>query len=271
MTRAALLALGLALALALPPRSAAQPSDTLPRLTQPVHDFAQVIDSQSAADLDRLIRALEGATRDTIVVVTIPTFRPHYADLREYAVRLFENHGRGIGQRGADAGALVVLAVEDREVYTEVGYGLEGVITDGIAGATSRERMVPYFRQGQYGQGLLAGVTRYVELIAAERNVRIEDLESLRHDPPPPPDNEWPIILVIVAFMAFARLLGGRGRRGRSRVRGGRSWSGWHGGGFTWGGGGFGGGGFGGGGLGGGGFGGFGGGGSGGGGGGARW
>jgi uncharacterized protein len=268
MSRALLVAVGLAVALAA--GVAAQPAGTLPTLTEPVHDFANVIDPASEADLDRLIRALEGATRDTIVVVTIPTFRPHYGDLREYAVRLFENHGRGIGQRGSDAGALVVLAVQDREVYTEVGYGLEGVITDGIAGAASRELMVPYFRRGEFGQGLLSGVTRYVELIAAERNVRIEDLEALRQSRPPQQDNDWRLVLLILAFVLLAQLLGGRGRRDRSRFRGRRSWSGWSGGGHTWGGGGFGGGGFGGG-FGGGGFGGFGGGSSGGGGGGARW
>jgi uncharacterized protein len=270
MTRALLLVACLVVALALPSDPLAQPADTLPRLTQPVHDLANVIDPQTEAAIDRLIRSLEAATRDAIVVVTVPTFRPHYGELREYAVALFENHGRGIGQGGTDSGLLVVLAVEDREVYTEVGYGLEGVITDGTAGATSRELMVPWFRQGQYGQGLLAGVSRYVELIAAERRVRIEDLEAVRPQPPARQDNDWRLVLLIVAFMLLAQLIGGRGRRGRSRVRGGRARGGWHGG-HMWGAGGFGGGfgGRGGGGFGG--FGGFGGGRSGGGGGGARW
>jgi uncharacterized protein len=252
--------------------AAAQPLP--PELTAPVNDFANVIDPGTEADLATLIRSLEAASGDVIVVATVRTFRP-YADLPSYAVKMFENHGRGIGARGTDGGALIVLAVDDRQVRIEVGYGLEGFVTDGFAGETSRDVMVPFFRRGEYGEGLLAGATRVAQRIAEGRNVTLDVRELPARRPPRSVGiGINPLTLLIVLYILY-RVLRGGGPRGGLRGRRGRRWSsgvgpfgvgaGW-GAGSSWGGssGGFSGG-FGGG------FGGFGGGRSGGGGGGASW
>ena len=231
-----------------------------PTLTAPVNDFAGVIDASSARTLDARIRSLQAGSGDVVVVATVETFAP-YADIREFAVKMFENGGRGIGVRGRDNGLLVVLAVRDRQVWVEVGYDLESFITDGFAGEVSRETMIPEFRSGGYGAGLLAGVTRIVGRIASGRNVTLQGVprEVARRAP----GGQMGPGLVLLLFIAMivlnaisGRLRGGRGSRA----------SRWHsgvgpfGGGFGGGGGGFGGG-----------FGGFGGGRSGGGGGGGGW
>ncbi len=251
----------------------AQPA--LPDLTQPVHDTAGVIDAASAARIDRLSRDLQAATGDVIVVATRQQVAP-FMDVRELAVKWYENNGRGIGNRDTDAGVLVLLAVDDREVWIEVGYGLEGAITDGFAGSTSRNVMVPFFREGRYGEGLHAGVVEIARRIAAERNVTLEDLPAARTQPAPEGFRiqPWMIILAIFIVMSLINSAGGGGPSGvrrRRRQAWGGPWSGWGGFGGGMSTGGFGGGGFGGGSFGGGGFGGFGGGSSGGGGGGARW
>jgi uncharacterized protein len=198
-------------------------------------------------------------------VATVPTFQP-YGDIREYAVKMFENGGRGIGEKGKDNGVLIVLAVQDRRVDIEVGYGLEEFITDGFAGETIRQAMTPHFRNGNYGAGLLAGATRIINRIAERRGV---DLQDVPREPAPSSSKSsgfpwWIVILWIVIMIAGSR------RRRRGRHWGGGPWSGWSSGIGPFGGGRFGGGfgGFGGGGFsgGGGGFGGFGGGRSGGGG-----
>jgi uncharacterized protein len=268
--------------LAAPPPCAAQPAPrdaaALPVLTAPVNDFAGVVDESSKAALTQIITALQRKTGDAVVVATVQSIAP-YADIREYAVELFENRGRGIGARDKETGALVLLSVGDRRVWIEVGYGLEGFITDGFAGETSREYMAPLFRQGRYGEGLRAGVTRLVARIAQERGISIDDLPAT---PAVAPRGSRPgkipvPLLIIVAIILLQILRSRRGPRGRPPWTGG-PWSGWSGGvgpfggtfgGWTSGHGGFGSGGFGGGG--GGGFGGFGGGRSGGGGGGAGW
>jgi uncharacterized protein len=253
----------------------AAPAGPPPELTRPVNDFAGVIGPTQETQLESLIRKLQAASGDVIVVATVKTFQPA-ADIRMYANEMFENHGKGIGQKGKDNGLLVLLAVDDREVWAEVGYDLEGIITDGFAGETSRETMVPFFRQGDYGGGLLAGVSVLARRIAEARNVELEEVPIRRpvQAPRDDGDGDFPFILIFFAAIAILHLVrtvlgtltGGRRRRGR-RTWGsavgpfGTGYGGWSSGGSGWsGGGGFGGG-----------FGGFGGGRSGGGGGGASW
>jgi uncharacterized protein len=268
--RAAVLAVAtiLGLTVSVPPLRARQPAP--PELTAPVNDFANVISDSQEAELDSLSRKLQAATGDVLVVATVKTFQP-FADLQSYANRMFENHGKGVGQKGRDNGLLMVLAVDDRQVWTEVGYDLEGVITDGYSGQTSRETMVPYFRKGDYGGGLVAGATRFVQRIAQARGVTLDGVRTA-----PVADNGGeggiPLVFIIFLIIIFINIVRaglhamglGRGRRGRRWTSGvgpfGPGYGGWSGGGGWGGGGGFGGG-----------FGGFGGGRSGGGGGGASW
>jgi uncharacterized protein len=265
---------GLALALLTVPCH----SQDLPSLTHPVNDFANVVDGPSERRLDELIRTVETRTGDVIIVVTIDTVAP-YATPRDYAVKLFANRGRGIGQKSQDNGVLVLLALKERRVEMEVGYGLEPYITDAFSGEVSRS-MTPYFRRGEYGQGLVSGVTRIVGRIAEARGVDFENLPTASPEERSVRVNPGSLnVLLFIGFIALMQLLSIINRfRTRRRRRWGRprTWSGWHsgvgpfGGGIGGLGGGFGGG-FGGFGGGGGGFGGFGGGRSGGGGGGASW
>jgi uncharacterized protein len=238
----------------------AQPAP--PELTAPVNDFAGVIDRSAQQQIETLVRKLQSATGDVMIVATVKTFQP-YADLSSYAVKMFENGGKGIGDKAKDNGVLIVLALDDRQVWIETGYGLEGVLTDGFNGETSRS-MVPFFRSGDFGRGLLSGATRVAERIADDRNVNLDlapapQASSRRRSGRNGiPFGFWAVIIIIILNVLGG---GGRGRRRNRWVSGVGPF-----------GGGFGGGGFGsGGGFGGGGFGGFGGGGSGGGGGGASW
>jgi uncharacterized protein len=249
-----------------------------PALTAPVNDLANVIDPDSERELERRIRALQAASGDVVVVATVATFQP-YGDIDTYAVKMFENGGRGIGEKGKDNGLLIVVAVQDRKIKIEVGYALEQFITDGFAGETIREAITPEFRSGDYGAGLVAGTTRIINRIAEGRGVTLQNVPREAARPRSTGTGfPWWIIVLWIAIL----ILSNRRRRRRGRFWGVGPWSGWNsgigpfgggGGGFGGGFGGFGGGfgGFGGGfggfgGGGGGGFGGFGGGRSGGGG-----
>jgi uncharacterized protein len=244
-----------------------------PELSRPVNDFASIIDGESAQQLDRLIRSLEAASGDVIVVATVATVEP-YGDAKEYAVKMFENRGRGIGDRDKDNGVLVLVAVKEREVRIEVGYGLEEYITDGFSGSLTRDVIAPEFRRGDFGAGLVSGVTVIAERIAEARGVSLEGVPERRRSRQ---QSGGLGIGGFVALFILFMVLRAIGRGGRGGRRGGGGWGtaaaigawtsgvGPFGGGFRGGGGGFGGGGFGGG------FGGFGGGGSGGGGGGGSW
>jgi len=242
-------------------------AQTLPALTQPVNDFANVIDASTAADLDARIRALKEATGDVVIVTTVPTIG-NYGSIEEYAVKLFEK--AGIGDKKLDNGLLILVAMKERRIRIEVGYGLEEYITDGFSGQTIRDDMLPEFRAGRVPQGILAGTTRVIQRIADKRGVTLTNVprapERTSDTPRTPP--VFVILIIIFIVISILRRIGGGGSGGVVGRRRRGPWSGWGGGigpfGGGWGGGGFGG--FGGGGGGGGGFGGFGGGSSGGGG-----
>jgi len=250
----------------------AQAQTSLPTLTAPVNDFSGVIDAASAAELDRIIRSLQAASGDVLVVTTIDTVGSD-GTIEAYAVRLFAQ--AGIGARATDGGALILVAVQDRRVRIEVGYGLEEFITDGFAGDTIRTHLLPAFRENRYGQGLVAATSVLATRIAQGRGVTLTDVQV----PQPRQRNVrggaavgglTTLIILFIILAVINNLRGGGGPTPFNRRSRRSTWSGWHagvggfGGGF--GSGGFRGGGFGGGGFGGGGFGGFGGGRSGGGG-----
>jgi len=237
LTRGVLLALAFGIGhLTFASIASAQPPT--PALTDTVNDFASIIDPESRAELDKRIRALKAATGDVVVVATVPTFQP-YGSIDEYAVKMFENGGRGIGEKGKDNGLLIVVAKNDRKVRIEVGYDLEQFIPDGYAGETIREAIAPAFRAERYGAGLLEATTRIINRVAEKRGVTIPDV-------PAPSAGQARsgtripfglIFWVIVAMIIMAR----GNRRGRRRYWGQGPWSNWTGGVGPFGGGGFGG------------------------------
>jgi len=164
----------------------------LPTLRGPVNDIAGVIDDASALQLDAQIRALKSATGDIVIVTTVPTVAP-YATIEEYAVKLFEK--AGIGDRKLDNGLLILVAVKEHGIRVEVGYGLEGFVTDGFAGDTIRQFMVPEFKANRYGPGLVAGTTHLIERITEGR----KDPAAFA----PKPQEKSSLWLGIILFLAI--------------------------------------------------------------------
>lgn len=198
-----------------------------PELTRPVNDFAGVIDADSARQMDSLIRSLQQTTGDVVAVAAIDSLGGE--DIDQYAVKMFENHGKGIGQTGKDNGLLVLVAIKDRKVKIEVGYDLEQFITDGFAGETIREEMAPQFRRGAYGAGLDAAVTRIIGRIAEGRNVSIPAVPRTRSsNRGPAAVSGRDFIGVIFILFILINVIAGRLRRRGRRRWGGGPWSGWH-------------------------------------------
>lgn len=148
----------------------------LPKPVEFVNDFAGVIDENSKMEMERLINILKEKTGSEIAVVTINSIAP-YATIEEYSIELATEWG--VGKKGEDTGVLILLAMEERKVRIEVGYGLEGIIPDGLAGRIIDNSILPSLKIGDYGTGLLKGVQAVVGIIAKEYNV---DLSSYNLD-----------------------------------------------------------------------------------------
>ncbi|HLF04923.1 MAG TPA: TPM domain-containing protein [Dehalococcoidia bacterium] len=158
MKRAAFL---LPLLLALVWTSAALAQGSLPQPEGYVNDFAQVIPDDVEAGLEDSLRRFEEETTVELAVVTVPDLGG--ASIEDYSVRLFSQWG--IGKQGEDNGVLLVLAVADREVRIEVGYGMEPYLTDGQTGRILDTQVLPELRQDNYAQGISKGAQAVAETI----------------------------------------------------------------------------------------------------------
>ena len=150
----------------------ASAQSTLPKPAGRVTDLAGIIDAATEADLDRQLDQLEQKTSSEIAVVTVTSLDGVPID--DYAVRLFK--AWGVGQAKTDNGVLVLVAPNEREMKIEVGYGLEGILPDGLAGQIIRENFTPRFRENDYSGGIRDGVARLVQVVEKQQVLTPEEL-----------------------------------------------------------------------------------------------
>lgn len=136
-------------------------AQALPTPVGKVNDFASVLTTAQRDALDAQLADLERATSAEVAVVTVSSLDGR--TIEGYATELFNTWG--IGKKGRDNGVLILVSVGDRTMRIEVGYGLEGVLPDGLAGAVIRETFRPRFREDDYPGGILQGTTRIVEIV----------------------------------------------------------------------------------------------------------
>lgn len=118
-----------------------------------VHDFADILPPAIEQQLEALSLQVEQETTAELAVVTVTTLEGMTVD--EYANRLFNQWG--IGKRGTNNGVLFLTAPGERRTRIEVGYGLEPLLTDGLAGEILDTQVIPFFKAGDYSGGILAG------------------------------------------------------------------------------------------------------------------
>ena len=129
---------------------AAATAQSIPAPQGFVTDVAGVIDAPTRARIEGLAQELQQKTGAEIAVLTVDRTAP--LDDFSYAMQVAETWK--IGRRGADDGVLVLVAVQDRKVRVVTGYGVEGVLPDGLIGAIQDREMLPEFRAGRLGEGI---------------------------------------------------------------------------------------------------------------------
>ena len=125
-----------------------------PSLSGRVVDEAQLLSSEQEAELGSILQQHEAKSTDQVVVVTVSSLQG--VPIEQFALELGRHWG--IGQKGKDNGVLLLVAPKERKVRIEVGYGLEAVLPDALAGVIVQRRILPLFKKGDLAEGIKVGV-----------------------------------------------------------------------------------------------------------------
>ena len=185
-----------------------------PELTGRVVDNADLLDPMQESELTAKLEALETQSQRQLVVVTLPDLQGY--DIADYGYQLGREWGIGNAER--NDGALLIVAPNERKVRIEIGYGLEGIMTDALSSIIIQNQILPRFRDGDMPAGIFAGTDALVQqLVLPEDEARLvaqqagEQLEA---------EGSFPIGgLIWLAFIFFFFILpmirGGRRYRKR--------------------------------------------------------
>jgi len=173
-----------------------------------VNDFADVISAENRQKIEILARQLLETTGVALVVVTMPDIGGE--EYNDYANRLYS--AWGIGKKGEDKGILVFITLKERKMRIEIGYGVEGIIPDGLAGEVRDKYMLPYLKQDRFGEGILNGVAALAAIVARHEGVSLEGASPVEapEEKTKPGFSLAPILFLVIFLFAMSR----RGRGG---------------------------------------------------------
>lgn len=186
-------------------------SAAFPQAIGYVNDFARLLDDRARAEVEALLRDTERTTSAEIALVTVSSLDG--MAIEEYANRLF--HQWGVGKTVRNNGVLVVVAPAERQIRIEVGYGLEPILPDGLAGSIIRAEFLPAFKRGDYSTGVLNGIQRIADIVRKNETLSAEDRRALERgaDDRPP---AWLMIPFFGAFVSIGAFALGAGFRTRT-------------------------------------------------------
>jgi uncharacterized protein len=150
---------------AVAPAYGAEPA--FPDLTGRVVDEAGILSAGARARLDSELAQHESKTKQQVVVATVKSLGG--VPIEDYGYQLGRHWG--IGQKGANTGIILLVAPNDRKVRIEVGYGLEGELTDAAAATIVNRIILPAFRSGDFESGVLAGADAILRVLGGDASV----------------------------------------------------------------------------------------------------
>src|ERR1041385_7344102 len=216
-----------------------------PALTGRVVDDANILSSDTKADLTQKLAALEQKTSRQLVVVTLPSLQGY--EISDYGYQL--GRAWGIGQAKLNNGILFIVAPNEHKTRIEVGYGLEPIITDAFSSVVIQTQALPKFRSGDFNGGVVAGANALIEQLSLDTSEAEKRAAAAQQQLQRGGHNEGGgglvgFLVILFIFIAISRIFGGWGLLPFLFMGGGGRGGGWSGGGGGWsGGGGFGGGG----------------------------
>jgi len=180
--------------------------DRFPTPTGAVNDFAEIIPAAEKSSMEALSREVLEKTGTALVLATIPTIGNR--EINEYVNRLYS--AWGIGKKGEDKGVLIVLALKERKLRIETGYGVEGILPDGLVGEIRDQAMLPWLKKGDYGRGLSEGVTAIAGIIAKNADVTLTGNPAMhaqkqRQAKRGPSWLTWLLLIVVISALLGTR------------------------------------------------------------------
>jgi uncharacterized protein len=172
-----------------------------------VNDFANVIDPDNSAKMESLAHEILQKTGAAIYVVTVPEIGPT-EEINLYVNGLYK--AWGIGKKGEDKGVLIFLAVKERKIRIETGYGVEGVLPDGLVGEIRDKYVVPHLKAGETGKALYNGMLACGAYIAKDAGVQLTGVARPYRTNVRPENKGFNIVGIILFLIAAAVLLGTR-------------------------------------------------------------
>jgi uncharacterized protein len=179
----------------------------IPVITDPVSDLTNTLDQSEVQNLRNQILYFEDSTSNQLVVLMIPTLGDN--EIRDFGITTLQQNK--IGQKGKDNGVLLLIAKEDHQVSIEVGYGLEGVLTDALCSDIIRNEVRPRFRQDDYYGGISAAIQSIMLATKGEYTGGKKDRNRSV--------NFFPIIVIFFIIISFVMSFG-RSRRTQVGSRG---------------------------------------------------
>ena len=170
----------------------------VPPLKGRVNDYAGMMSPATERLLEATLQRFEEAESTQIVVLTIPTLAGDA--LEDFSIRVAEQWK--IGRKERDNGAILVVAKAERKLRIEVGYGLEGRLTDAVSGRIIRNVIVPEFKAGRFEQGIINGVNAMIQVVQGE----FEGVQGGRDAPRPDTGAGSAVFFLIVLFFLIGRL-----------------------------------------------------------------
>ncbi len=205
----------------------------VPALTARVNDYASMLSARAKADIEQKLKQFEAEESTQIVILTVPSLQGDV--MEDFSIRVAE--AWKIGRKGSDNGAILIVSRDDRKIRIEVGYGLEGKLTDLLAGRIVQNEIAPAFKAGQYDEGFEKGVSAMMDAVRGE--YKGKPATDKNGDAP-----SVPLLLLILLIFFLYWISQVRRGHGGGGFMGPGAPGGWYPGGFSDGGGGFGGGGF---------------------------
>jgi uncharacterized protein len=168
-----------------------------------VNDFANVIPSAYKQKISSLTNELLQKTGIPVVVATLPDIGG--AEYNDYANRLYS--AWGIGKKGGDKGVLIFVTVKERKMRIETGYGVEGILPDGLVGNIRDNYIIPYLKQNKYGEGLLNGTLAVAQVISKHSGIKLTGQMPVKTPAKKRRSGLGflPILLIIIFFMLSSR------------------------------------------------------------------